>query len=181
MTLPPDSPPLPRSERKPLYVQVVTQPALHGCWAVNVSVTGIGLVATPSGPAEGPREGEELEMALTLPDSRARIRVRGLVRWRHDPAERDEGAVTALGVSFHTFEGSDGVTLKRYLLDHKLYVAVVYAEESELRSLREALESHVRLRFVQASEDVDTLLGRGDISTLLVCARIVALAMALVE
>ncbi|HYO54257.1 sigma 54-interacting transcriptional regulator [Archangium sp.] len=181
MTLPPDSSPLPRSERKPLYVQVVTQPALNGCWAVNISETGIGLIATPSGPAEGPREGEELEMAFTLPDSRARIRVRGMVRWRHDPAERDEGAVTALGVSFHAFENSDGVTLKRYLLDHKLYVAVVYAEESELRGLREALESHVRLRFVQASEDVDSLLGRGDISALLVCGRNEARAIALVE
>src|SRR5687768_11046484 len=130
MTVTLDSPTLPRSERKPLYVQVVTQPAIHGCWAVNISETGIGLIATPSGPAEGPREGEDLEMAFTLPDTRARIRVRGVVRWRHDPEEQDEGAVTALGVSFHGFEGSDGVTLKRYLLDHQLYVAVVYAEES---------------------------------------------------
>jgi DNA-binding NtrC family response regulator len=181
MTAPPDIPALPRSERKPLYVQVVTQPALHGCWAVNISATGIGLIATPSGPAEGPREGEELEMVLTLPDSRARIRVRGVVRWRHDPAERDEGAVTALGVSFRAFEGSDGVTLKRYLLDHQLYVAVVYAEEADLRSLREALENHVRLRFVQAPEDVDTLLGRGDISAILVGGRDEARAIALVE
>ncbi|QRK11579.1 sigma 54-interacting transcriptional regulator [Archangium violaceum] len=182
MTAPSEIPSLPRSERKPLYVQVVTQPALHGCWAVNISESGIGLIATPKGPREGPREGEELEMAFTLPDSRARIRVRGVVRWRHDPAERDEGAVTtALGVSFQSFEGSDGVTLKRYLLDHQLYVAVVHAEESELRGLREALESHVRLRFVKSAEDVDTLLGRGDISALLVCGRDEARAIALVE
>jgi DNA-binding NtrC family response regulator len=181
MTVTLDSPTIPRSERKPLYVQVVTQPALHGCWAVNISETGIGLIATPSGPAEGPREGEDLEMAFTLPDTRARIRVRGVVRWRHDPEEQDEGAVTALGVSFHGFEGSDGVTLKRYLLDHQLYVAVVYAEESELRGLREALESHVRLRFMPAPEDVDALLGRGDISALLVCGRDEARAVALVE
>ena len=181
MTVTLDTPLLPRSERKPLYVQVVTQPALHGCWAVNISETGIGLIATPSGPAEGPREGEDVEMAFTLPDTRARIRVRGVVRWRHDPEEQDEGAVTALGVSFHGFEGSDGVTLKRYLLDHQLYVAVVYAEESELRGLREALESHVRLRFMPTPEDVDTLLGRGDISALLVCGRDEARAVALVE
>ncbi|MFL5354393.1 sigma 54-interacting transcriptional regulator, partial [Archangium sp.] len=181
MTAPSEIPTLPRSERKPLYVQVVTQPALHGCWAVNISDSGIGLIATPAGPVEGPREGQELEMAFTLPDSRARIRVRGVVRWRHDPAERDEAAVTALGVSFHAFEGADGVTLKRYLLDHQLYVAVVYAEELELRGLREALESHVRLRFVQSAEDVDSLLGRGDISALLVCGRDEARAIALVE
>jgi two-component system, NtrC family, response regulator HupR/HoxA len=170
-----------RSERKPLYVQVVTQPALHGCWAVNISETGIGLIATPKGSKEGPREGEELEMAFTLPDSRARIRGRGVVRWRHDPLEQDESAVTALGISFQSFEGSDGVTLKRYLLDHQLYVAVVFAEEAELRGLRDALEGHVRLRFAGSPEDVDLLLGRGDISALMVCGRDEARAVALVE
>ncbi|WNG31049.1 AAA domain-containing protein [Cystobacter fuscus] len=181
MTSPSDPTALPPSERKPLHVQVVTQPALQGCWAVNLSETGIGLIATPSGPEEGPREGEDVEMAFTLPDSRARVQVRGVVRWRHDPVERDEGGVTALGVSFHAFEGADGVKLKRYLLAHQLYVAVVYAEEAELRGLRAALESHVRLRFAQSAEDVDTLLGRGDISALLVCGRDEARAVALVE
>jgi len=182
MTAPSDSPTSPTpSERKPLYVQVVTQPHLQGCCAVNISETGIGLIATPGGRTQGPREGEELEMAFTLPDSRARIHVRGTVRWRHDPAERDEGGVTALGVSFHAFEGSDGVALKRYLLDHQLYVAVVYAEEGELKLLRAALDNHVRLRFVQAPEDVDTLLGRGDVSALLICGRDEARAVALVE
>jgi DNA-binding NtrC family response regulator len=172
---------LPRSERKPLYVQVVTQPALHGCWAVNISETGIGLIATPRGSTEGPREGEDVELAFTLPDTRTRIRVRGVVRWRHDPPERDEGSVTALGVSFHAFEGSDGVTLKRYLLDHQLYVAAVYVEDGELRALRDALEGHVRLRFAGSFEDVDSLLGRGDICALLVCGRDEARAIALVE
>jgi DNA-binding NtrC family response regulator len=171
----------PRSERKPLYVQVVAQPALHGCWAVNISETGIGLIATPEGPHEGPREGEEVELAFTPPDTRTRIRARGVVRWRYDPAERDEGAVTALGVSFHAFQGSDGVALKRYLLDHQLYVAVVYAEDGELRAVRGALEGHVRLRFASSPEDVDALLGRGDISALMVCGRDEARAIALVE
>jgi two-component system, NtrC family, response regulator HupR/HoxA len=177
----PSNPSPPPSERKPLYVQVVTQPPLQGCCAVNISETGIGLIATPGGRAQGPREGEELEMAFTLPDSRARIQVRGVVRWRHDPAERDEGAVTALGVSFQDFEGADGVALKRYLLDHQLYVAVAYAEEGELRGVRAALEQHVRLRFVQAPAELDALLGRGDVSALLVCGRDEARAVALVE
>jgi DNA-binding NtrC family response regulator len=176
-----EPPPLPRSERKPLYVQVVTQPALHGCWAVNISETGIGLIATPRDSTEGPREGEEVELAFTLPDTRARIRVRGMVRWRHGPAERDDGMVTALGVSFHAFEGSDGVTLKRYLLDHQLSVGVMYAEEGELRGLREALEGHVRLRLASSFQEMDTLLGRGDLRALLVCGRDEARAIALVE
>ena len=52
MKRPPDSSFTDRSPRKPLYVQVVTQPALHGCWSVNISETGIGLVATPRGDAD---------------------------------------------------------------------------------------------------------------------------------
>ncbi len=181
MTVPPERARLAYSDRKPLYVQVVTQPALQGCWAVNISETGIGLIATPGRAGAGPQEGEDLEMAFTLPDSRTRIRGRGVVRWRHDPLERDESGVTALGVSFRTFEGSDGVALKRYLLDHQVCVAVVYAEEAELRALRAALEVHVRLRAVQSPEDLEALLSRGDISALLVCGRDEARAVALVE
>ena len=61
---PREQPYVDRSPRKPLYVQVVTQPALHGCWSVNISETGIGLTATPRTRSEGPREGEELELEL---------------------------------------------------------------------------------------------------------------------
>ena len=62
-----DSSHLAISERKPLYVQVVTQPALQGCWAVNISETGIGLIATPrragGGAARGRRPGDGLHAA----------------------------------------------------------------------------------------------------------------------
>jgi DNA-binding NtrC family response regulator len=157
-----------RSPRKPLYVQVVTQPALHGCWSVNISETGIGLVATPrEGSAEGPREGQEIELAFSLPDSHARIRARGEVRWRHDTEGAEGGTVTALGVAFRAFEGSDRVTLVRYLLESALHVAVAYANEQQERVIRRALDGHARLGFAATPSEVHALLARGDVAVLL--------------
>src|SRR5690349_16988089 len=90
-----------RGDRKPLYVQVVTQPSLRDCWTVNISATGIGLVASPDSPQDGPREGQVMQLEFTLPDERARISARGEVRWRHD----HPGTATAsLGISLHHFE-----------------------------------------------------------------------------
>src|ERR671918_186879 len=73
-----------RSDRKPLSVQVVTRPALRGCWSVNVSNSGMGLVARPRGPQDGPRERQKVELEFSLPGAGARIRATGEVRWRHD-------------------------------------------------------------------------------------------------
>ncbi|MFL5344251.1 MAG: sigma 54-interacting transcriptional regulator [Hyalangium sp.] len=171
-----------RSPRKPLYVQVVTQPALHGCWSVNISETGIGLVATPrGGEGEGPREGQELDMAFSLPDSHARIRVRGEVRWRHDTEGAEGGTVTALGVAFQAFEGSDRVTLARYLLESALHVAVAYATEAQARIIRTALDGHARLGFAAAPAEVYSLLSRGDVAVLLVAGWDEVQALSLVE
>ncbi len=171
-----------RSPRKPLYVQVVTQPALHGCWSVNISETGIGLVATPrEGKAEGPREGQEIDLAFNLPDSNARIRVRGEVRWRHDTEGAEGGTVSALGVAFRAFEGSDRVTLVRYLLESAVHVAVAYATEAQMRILRTALEGHARLGFAQTPSEVHTLLSRGDVAVLIVAGWDEVQALSLVE
>ena len=177
-----DTPFTDRSPRKPLYVQVVTQPALHGCWSVNISETGIGLVASPrGGAAEGPREGEELEMAFSLPDSHARIRVRGVVRWRHDTGGAEGGTVTAMGLAFVAFEGSDRVTLARYLVESALHVAVAFATEAQASTLRTALEGHARLGFAQTPAEVYPLLARGDVAVLLVAGEDEVQALSLVE
>ncbi|WP_181790743.1 sigma 54-interacting transcriptional regulator [Myxococcus llanfairpwllgwyngyllgogerychwyrndrobwllllantysiliogogogochensis] len=167
----------PRSERKPLYVKVVTQPALPGCWAVNISETGIGLIATPRGPQEGPREGESVELSFSLPDSNEHIRARGDVRWRHESG----GAVTALGVFFHSFEGSDGVKLARYLTTARLQVVVVFASEEEARDIRAALEGQAVPHFAASAEEAHALLARGDAAALLVCGQEEARALTLVE
>ncbi|XXF77988.1 sigma 54-interacting transcriptional regulator [Myxococcaceae bacterium GXIMD 01537] len=172
----------PRSPRKPLFVQVVTQPPLHGCWSVNISSGGIGLVATPREEALGPREGEPIEVAFRLPDSRAHLRARGSVRWRHDAAGPDGSLVASLGVDFRAFEGGeDRVRLSRYLLAPPLHAVAAYATEAQARVLHDALQGHAALSFAAAPEEVEALLARGDVSVLLVCGRDEARALALVE
>jgi DNA-binding NtrC family response regulator len=170
-----------RSPRKPIYVQVVTQPALHGCWSVNISETGIGLIATPRHGAEGPHEGEPIEMEFSLPGSHVRIRASGDVRWRHDTAGAEGGTVAALGVAFRAFEGSDRVVLARYLVHSPLHVAVAYADAAQAGRVREALEGHATPGFAATPQEVEALLARGDVGVLLVCGDSEGEALSLVE
>src|SRR5689334_13656099 len=136
-----------RGDRKPLYVQVLTQPALRGCWSVNLSGSGIGLVASPASPQEGPREGQVLELEFTLPAERARIAARGEVRWRSDHDGPPGGTTAALGISFHHFEGDGQVRVARYLREHHLAVGVVLASAADEKLIRSALESDFQLTF----------------------------------
>ncbi|MBU8896915.1 sigma-54-dependent Fis family transcriptional regulator [Corallococcus sp. H22C18031201] len=171
---------VPRSERKPLYVKVVTEPSLHGCWAVNISETGIGLIATPRTTSEGPRESEAVEMSFLLPGTGAHVRVRGDVRWRHDMTGA-AGMVAALGVSFRAFEGSDGLKLARYLATAHVQVAVAFASAEEARGLRMALEGQATPHFASTLPDAHALLARGDMAALLVCGNVEEQALELVE
>src|ERR1700690_739534 len=100
------------ADRKSLFVPVVCLPALEGCWSINITDEGMGLVARPSD--DGPFEGEMLDLDFRLPAG-PRIRVRSVVRWRHE---------SALGVRFETFEGTGLVELKRFLAEHRLRVVV---------------------------------------------------------
>ncbi len=155
-----------RAERKPFYVQVLTRPALRGCWSVNLSETGMGLIASPPSPTEGPQEGEELDLEFKLPGTR--IRVRGLVRWRADATHAQEGATAALGIQFGRFEGGDQVKLARYLLAHRLRVVVTYATRTAELALRAAMGDSVEILFVGSDLEIRDALARGDISAVVV-------------
>jgi two-component system response regulator HupR/HoxA len=157
-----------RTHRKPLSVQVVTRPALRGCWSVNISHSGVGLVARPRGPQDGPREGQKLELEFSLPGAGARIRVTGEVRWRHDGEATPEEVNAALGVSFHSFEGRGELRLARYLLEHEVNVAVAFASEQQAQRVREELETVARPLFAESPAEVELLVGRGDISALVI-------------
>ncbi|MBI3182651.1 MAG: sigma 54-interacting transcriptional regulator [Myxococcales bacterium] len=156
-----------RGSRKPFYVQVVTEPALSGCWSVNLSVTGIGLLAFPRSAEEGPREGQQVGLEFFLPETRQPIRADGEVRWRHDVPAGGETRCS-LGVSFRRFEGSDQAALQRYLIGHQLTVGVLHASP-EVRKAAPVLEAHVQLRFADELEEVSQLLERGDLSAIIVC------------
>ncbi|HEX8704750.1 MAG TPA: sigma 54-interacting transcriptional regulator, partial [Myxococcaceae bacterium] len=115
------------------------------------------------------------------PDSHARIRARGEVRWRHDTESAEGGTVSALGVAFRAFEGSDRVTLVRYLLESALHVAVAYANEQQERVIRRALDGHARLGFASTPSEVHALLARGDVAVLLATGWDEVQALSLVE
>src|ERR671937_1194434 len=151
-----------RSNRKPLSVQVVTRPALRGCWSVNISNSGIGLVARPRSSGDGPREGQKLELEFSLPGAGARLRATGEVRWRHDGEAGAEEVNAALGVSFLSFEGNGEVRLARYLLEHEVNVVVALASERQAVQVNEELESVARPLFADSPAEVEQLMERGD-------------------
>ena len=156
--------------RTPLHVQVMTDPPLRGCWSVNLSATGIGLIAAPRGPEEGPREGSVLQLSFNLPGDALRVRALGEVRWRHDvPAGPESAAAASLGVHFTRFAEDDQVLLVRYLTGHRLQVAVVGASAREEARVRVALEPHASVHLCPDEAALEAVLERGDLACVVVC------------
>ena len=153
--------------RQALAVQVVTEPVLHGCWAVNLSLHGIGLVAAPTGPDGGPnaglREGQAVALEFNLPDARGRVRAVGEVRWRHDG-----GSGLALGVRFVQLEADGAVRLSRYLTESRPRVVVAFATRAEEHELRLAVGEETELAFVRDVEEAAAAAARGDVAALVV-------------
>ena len=171
----------PRHGRKALFVRVATWPGLMDCWSVNLSVTGIGLIANPRSPREGPREGERIRLEFTLPDSGARVHAEGRVRWRHDAPGLLEGSSAALGVIFERFEGSEQVLLARYLAHHQLSVAVGFATPEEIRELRGVLEPDVQVLTAPDGPGLEALLSRGDVAAVVLCGEMPEAALVWAE
>ena len=151
-----------RAERKLLFVPVWTRPALERCWSVNVSDTGIGLVARTG---EGPRESDGLELDFVLPTG-ARVQARGVVRWRHESPHLAPG-MSALGVLFSDFDGAAQVELRRFIETHRLRVVVSGAPRALERALELAFRSELELHFASDPTDVEAALGRGDVAAVL--------------
>src|SRR4051812_12959365 len=134
------------SDRKSLFVPVLCSPALEGCWSINITEDGMGLVARPTHDTDGPFEGEVVELDFPVP-SGTRIRVRGVVRWRHQSTQVQEGGTTSLGVRFEAFEGNSQLELRRFLAEHRLRVVVAGAPRGLERALQLAFRSDVQLLF----------------------------------
>jgi DNA-binding NtrC family response regulator len=157
----------PRSERKSLFVPVWCSPRLEGCWSVNVSELGMGLIARPMRASDGPREGEVVELEFPLPPG-PRVRVRGVVRWRHESSDAEHGVTSSLGVRFESFEGDGQLELRRFLSEHRLRVVVAGADRTLERALGLAFEGEIQLLFRSDPSEVETSLERGDIAAVLI-------------
>ncbi|HET9452046.1 MAG TPA: sigma 54-interacting transcriptional regulator [Aggregicoccus sp.] len=170
--------------RTPLHVQVMTEPPLRGCWSVNLSATGIGLIAAPRGPEEGPREGTQLRLSFNLPGAALRLRAEGEVRWRHDvPAGPESAAAASLGVHFSRFSDDDQVLLVRYLSGHRLQVAIAAegAAPEQTQAAAAALEPHAALHLCADEAALEAVLERGDIACVVVLGQEERRAAAQVE
>lgn len=162
-------PPLDRERRLPLYVQVLTRPPIHDCWAVDISGSGIGLVAR-QGEGRLPGEGERVHLELPLPGVGVTIQATGRIMWRYDRlGVGGGGSSVALGVAFERLAGQDKVELIRYLHDYLFHVAVAFAAEGEKDRLSQALEGQTEVHFANSPHELKALLSRGDVSAVVLC------------
>jgi DNA-binding NtrC family response regulator len=144
--------------RKLVFVPVSTQPKLDGCWSVNLTDAGIGLVARPS---EAPLEGEAIELAFPLP-SGSQIFGRGVVRWRH---ESDQA--TSFGVRFEGFEGNSHIELLQFLEQYRVQVVVSGAPAPLARVLAETFDEEIQVELIDDGTGLEAALARGTVSALL--------------
>lgn len=134
---------------------------------MNISQSGIGLIGSPKA-GEGPSEGQTVELEVRLPTDETPLVARGEVRWRHDAPQR-EHASTAFGVVFTGFEEDGAIRLARYLAGPPVRVAVAFADAATRTLLETALSDQVQLEFGEENPEVESILGRGDVSALVIC------------
>ncbi|MBI5511239.1 MAG: sigma 54-interacting transcriptional regulator [Deltaproteobacteria bacterium] len=158
-----------REPRYPLVVQVVTEPLLPDCWSVNVSQSGIGLVAA-GGVESVLREGQGLGFELSLPGVGGAVRGRGTVVWMYGrTASTGQGVETALGVAFDSLAADSRVVLERWLREHRFQVAVVYASPGEREVIAATVSGHADVHLAADEQELLRIAARGDISAVIVC------------
>jgi serine/threonine protein kinase/formylglycine-generating enzyme required for sulfatase activity len=154
------------SPRLPLRVRVHTVPLLPECWSVNVSKTGLGLIARGDGASKPPAYGSLLELSLQLPDGPA-ISARGRVAW--SAVRPGVTAQWALGVELDTLAVAAKEALSAYLASNQRRIGVAYAPAEEAKLLEQALGGQSRLLFADTPEAAQDLALHGNVSAMLVC------------
>jgi two-component system response regulator HupR/HoxA len=170
-----------RSPRKPLYAQVVTHPPLTACWSVDLSRSGIGLVAEHTPQLPGPREGEPVELVFGLPGEAESVRVQGDVRWRQEGPPGGRRTTAAMGVSFRSMRDGDAIKLARYLESDPIRVVVAFASARQLAKVTTALSGRAAVEAAASAEAAFLALERGDVTAILVCGDSEIAALALVD
>jgi serine/threonine-protein kinase len=153
--------------RLPLRVRVSTRPVLPDCWTVNISLTGVGLTAKVGPEEQTPHDGDALDLVFDLPDG-GKLEGQGRVVWSY-VVPRGRYRAVALGLVFTRIEESGRKALADYLRGNRFRVGVVDAGPAEVASIREALGTQTLLFFAERPQQVDRLVGRGDLAALVVC------------
>jgi len=157
-----------REARLPLYVRVVTRPSYGECWSLNLSSGGMALaVAAPSG--DPPREETSIDVEFLLPGNDSPLRMRGRVKWvDQNAAHLRSPHRFAFGICFTDVRPNDRAVLRRYLVDYRPRVALVYPSLAESNLCKRVLEPDVDVHAASSEEELSQLLSRGDVYVVLV-------------
>jgi serine/threonine-protein kinase len=153
--------------RLPLRVRVQTRPPLADCWSVNISATGLGVVARADEGQPPPGRGGRLDVALNLPDG-AQLVARTEIMWA-GPALGGATPGWALGLRFLEIPEPARRALAVFLHGQRQCVAVFGASHDEASLIKGILEKEAKLFFAATMEQMRTLLRRGDLAVVLVC------------
>ena len=160
-----------REVRRPFYVQVVTQPRLEDCWSVNLSRSGIGLVARGQSIAAAPEEGAVLTLEFQLPETGERLQAGGRIAWRQNLVAGgvDGTHSVALGVRFETMSAQHKLALARFLVGYRFRVAVRGPTLGQRERLERAIGSDAHLHVAESDEALTELQASGDVAVIVVC------------
>ncbi len=160
---------IPREPRLPLFVRVRTQPPLPECWSVNISRSGIGLIAQGGHDAQASSEGREIDLEFELPGEGS-VAARGAIMWWNpEPAPQPGLTWMALGIRFTGVEATDQVSLRRYVESYRFRVVVALADDRQRALARDVLAAEFDVHFADSPSDVAQLLARGDVAACVVC------------
>jgi DNA-binding NtrC family response regulator len=152
-----------------LYVPVTCDPALRDAWAVNLSLSGIGLWASLGAASEVPREGEPMAVQLALPDATDALRLSGTVTWcTQTPGSLDGEPHLSLGLRFGDLGATERLALAQYFHSYRPHVVVALAGTEEAAQVAAAVADQVHLHGAHTLAELDELLARGDIAVVIV-------------
>lgn len=158
-----------RDARLPLYVPVVTSPALGEAWCLNLSAGGMAILVPT--PKDSVRTGSAISVEVSLPDGGARISVSGRVQWVNQGGAEELGrgrASLTLGLSFLHMSPDDRARLRRFLLEYRPHAVVVGGGGELFERCRAALEPDFRVHHVERASSAGAALGRGDVHAVVV-------------
>ncbi len=166
--LSPPEPILPRhATRIPLYVPALAKPGVRDAWVVNVSATGMALVCTVEEGADPPAVGSELETEFSLPQTSEKLHVRAKAAWVELVAQKDGARGVTMGLAFLGMTATDRSRLAEHIAAYRPVVVLALATAADLKAC-EPLENDLVLQRAATREELREVLGRGDLSAVVV-------------
>ena len=159
-----------RADRRPICVHTVTEPALANCWSINISQSGVGLVANAGGGADSLRLGDPVDVELSLPDN-ALFEAKGTVAWKHETPALLEGpgGTVAIGVQFERLPPAAHLALERFLSSLRFTVVCLGATLGQRDRLTDAAAGFANLVFASHVNLSDALSLPGETAGLVIC------------